>query len=94
MRGLQGTFPRCKKRMPSDSALRRLVIEAIVLVHNYRTELVGYSQIQTVFDPEYVRCENLQGYDQISQVYFCPGEYDSAIDNEGNESDGENDNEL
>ena len=45
MHGLQGMFPRCKKRMPSDSALRRLVIEAIVLVHNYRMELVGYSQI-------------------------------------------------
>ena len=88
MRGLQGTFPRCKKRMPSDSALRRLVIEAIVLVHNYRTELVGYSQIQTVFDPEYVRCENLQGYDRISQYYFRPGEYDSDIDDDVNESDG------
>lgn len=88
MRGLQGTFPRCKKRMPSDSALRRLVIEAIVLVHNYRTELIGYSQIQTVFDPEYVRCENLQGYDRISQYYFRPGEYDSEIDGDGNESDG------
>ena len=35
MRGLQGTFPRCKKRLPSDPALRRLVIEAIVLVHNF-----------------------------------------------------------
>ena len=88
MRGLQGTFPRCKKRMPSDSALRRLVIEAIVLVHNYRKELIGYSQIQTVFDPEYVRCENLQGYDRISQYYFRPGEYDSDIDDDVNESDG------
>jgi len=74
MRGLQGTFPRCKKRLPSDSTLRRLVIEAIVLVHNYRTEYIGYNQIQTVFDPEYVRCENLQGYDRISQYYFRPGE--------------------
>jgi len=88
MRGLQGTFPRCKKRMPSDSALRRLVIEAIVLVHNYRKELIGYSQIQTVFDPEYVRCENVQGCDRISQYYFRPGEYDSEIDDDGNESDG------
>jgi hypothetical protein len=74
--------------MPSDSALHRLVIEAIVLVHNYQTELVGYSQIQTVFDPEYVWCENLQGYECISQYYFRPGEYDSEIDGYGNESDG------
>ncbi len=35
MRGLQGTFPRCKKRLPSDPALRCLVIEAIVLIHNF-----------------------------------------------------------
>ena len=81
-------FPRCKKCLPSDSALYHLVIEAIVLVHNYRMDYVWYSQIQTVFDPEYVRCENLQGYDCISQYYFCPGEYDNEIDGDGNESDG------
>ena len=80
MRGLQGTFPRLKKRLPSDSATRRLVIEAIVLLHNFRTEFVGYSQIKTVFDPEYVRIESLQGYDRIAQYYFRPGEYDSDDD--------------
>ncbi len=63
MRGLQGMLPRCKKRLPSDPALRHMVIKAIMLVHNYRTDFIGYSQIQTVFDPEYVRCENLQEYD-------------------------------
>ena len=83
MRGLQGTFPCCKKRLPSDPALCRLVIEAIVLVHNFRTDHVGYSQIQTVFDAEYVRIENLQGYDRIAQYYFRPGEYDSEVDGEG-----------
>ena len=51
-------------------------------------EYIGYNQIQTVFDPEYVWCENLQGYDRISQYYFRPGEYDSEIDGDGNESDG------
>ncbi len=61
-------FPRCKKHMPSDSALRRLVIEAIVLVHNYQTELVGNNQIQTVFDPEYVWCENLQGGNMTARL--------------------------
>jgi hypothetical protein len=35
MRGLQGTFPHCKKRLPSDPALHCLVIEAIVLIHNF-----------------------------------------------------------
>ncbi len=62
MRGLQGTFPRCKKRLPSNAKQRRLVIESIVLIHNYRSEYVGQSQITPVFDPEYVRINNLQGY--------------------------------
>jgi hypothetical protein len=63
MHGLQGTFPHCKKRLPSDPKLcRLLVIEAIALVHNFRTDYVRYSQIETVFLPEYVWIENLQGY--------------------------------
>ena len=66
MRGLQGTFPHCKKRLPGDSGQQRLVLEAIVLVHNFLTEYLGYSQIKSVFDPEYVRVENLHGYDRIS----------------------------
>ncbi len=76
---MQGTFPRCKKCLPSDHALLRLVIEAIVLVHNFRMDYVGYSQIKTVFDPEYIWMENLQGYDQIAQYYFCPGDYNSKL---------------
>jgi hypothetical protein len=35
MHGLQGTFPRCKKRLPSNSEQQCLVLEAIVLVHNF-----------------------------------------------------------
>lgn len=93
MRGLQGTFPRCKKRLPSDPALRRLVIESIVLVHNFRTNYVGYSQIQTVFGPEYVRVENLQGYDRIAQYYFRPGEYDSDADGDDDNGGDGNSNE-
>ncbi len=46
--------PLLQKHLPSDPALCRLVIKAIVLVHNFRTYYVGYSQIQTVFLPEYV----------------------------------------
>ena len=84
MRGLQGTFPRWKKRLPSDHFQRRLVIEAIVLIHNYRTELVGFNQINTVFDSEYVRIHNLEGYDRIAQYYFRPGEYNSDDNDDGN----------
>jgi hypothetical protein len=64
--GMQGTFPCCKKCLPSDHALCCLVIKAIVLVHNFRMDYVGYNQIKTLFDPEYVWIINLQGYDQIA----------------------------
>jgi hypothetical protein len=93
MRGIQGTIPRIKKRLPSDHALQRLVIEAIVLVHNFRTDYVGYNQIRTVFDPEYVRIKNLQGYNQIAQYYFCPGDYDSEVDGDGTDNDNESNKE-
>jgi hypothetical protein len=89
MRGLQGTFPRCKKRLPSDDKLRRLVLDAIILVHNFRTDYVGYNQIKSVFDPEYARIENLEGYDRIAQYYFRPGDYDSEVDGEGSEADSD-----
>ena len=41
MRALQGSFPRFKKRLPSNSAKREKVIHTIVLVHNFRTHFVG-----------------------------------------------------
>ena len=77
MRGLQGTFPRCKKRLPSDSEKRRRVIESIILVHNFRTEIVGKNQISNVFLPEYERVINIHGYDRIRQYYLQPGDYDT-----------------
>jgi hypothetical protein len=88
MHGLQGTFPCCKKCLLSDPKLCRWVIKAIMLVHNFRTNYVRYSQIQTVFSPEYVRIRNLQGHDQITQYYFCPGDYDSEVDGDRSGSDG------
>jgi hypothetical protein len=41
MRGLQGTFPRFKKTLPGNSFKRSLVIQSIVLIQNFRTEIVG-----------------------------------------------------
>ena len=82
MRGMQGTFPRCKKRLPSNSLNRRLVLEAIVLVHNFLTELVRSNQIKTVFDPEYERYINIEGYDQISRYYLNTDDSDSENDND------------
>ena len=51
------------------------------LVHNFWSDYLGYSQIQTVFGQEYVWVKNLQGYDydQIAQYNFHPGEYDSKV---------------
>ena len=72
-----------QKRLPSDFKKRWLVIENIILVHNFCTELVGFNQIKTVFDPEYEQIKTLSGYDRISQYYFCPG--DSNTDDEDND---------
>jgi hypothetical protein len=68
MRGLQGSFPRFKKRLSGNPA--KLVIQSIVFVHNCRTEIVGLNQIRTVFDPEHERYISLYGYDSIRRYYF------------------------
>ncbi len=67
-------------------------MEAIVLIHNYWTELVGFNQINTVFDLEYVRVQNLYGYNRIAQYYFRPGDYDSDDDGDGNSMISDNKN--
>ena len=61
MRGLQGSFPHCKKRLPSNFTHRRLVMESIVLIHNFRTDIVGSNQIKAVLDQEYERFITLDG---------------------------------
>jgi hypothetical protein len=68
MHGMQGTFPRCKKRLPSDSLKRRLRLDSIVLIHNFRTEMVGSNQIQTVFDPEYERYSTFRNMKELVSV--------------------------
>jgi hypothetical protein len=55
MRGLQGCFPRFRERLLGNPAKWKLVIQSIVLVHNFRTEIVGLNQIRTVFDLKYMR---------------------------------------
>ena len=80
MRALQGSFPRCKKRHPSNFRQRRLVLESIILIHNFRTDIVGCNQIKTVFDPKYERYINLDGYDRISQYYLRPKDFNSDSD--------------
>ena len=72
-----GVLPRCKKHLPSDKNKRRRVIECIILVHNFRTAVVGHNQITTVFAPEYERVINIAGYDCIRQYYLQPGDYET-----------------
>jgi hypothetical protein len=70
MRGMQDSFPRCKKCLPSESYKRRLVLEAIVSIHNYRTEFVGSNHFKTILKPEYEHVINREGYDRFSK-YYC-----------------------
>jgi len=72
MRALQGTFTRLKSRLTSNNRMRKLVIETIVLLSNFRTVHVGLNQIATVFNPHYEQVINLEGYDRIAR-YFHNG---------------------
>jgi hypothetical protein len=45
MRALQGSFSRLKTRLTSDSFRRGQILQAVVLLHNYRTEAEGLNQI-------------------------------------------------
>ena len=80
MRALQASFPRFKKRLPSDAKQPRLVVQSIILTHNFRMDIVGCNQIKTVFDPEYKRYVNLEGYDRIGQYYLWPEDFNSDSD--------------
>ena len=69
MRGLQGSFPRFKRRLPSNHIKRRYIIQSIVHVHNFRTHVIGCNQINKVFDPEYETVIRLNGNDRIRRYY-------------------------
>jgi hypothetical protein len=78
MKGLQGTFPRFKKKLPGNPTKWKMVVQSIVLIHNFRTEIVGLYLIRTVFDPEYERYNSLHGFDRSRRYYFNE---DDAYDN-------------
>jgi hypothetical protein len=54
---------------------------------------MGQNQIKAVFDSEYARVVNLEGYDRISHYYFRPGDYNTDSNDEDNSSDGGDDGE-
>jgi hypothetical protein len=59
MRGLQASFPRLKDRLAwEEKGERRLVLEMIVRLYNYRASIVGLNQIQSVFMPSLIRSAN------------------------------------
>jgi hypothetical protein len=95
MCGLQGTFPCCKKRLPTDKDKRWMVLECIIFVHNFWTELVRLNQIAEVFNPKYKNVINIHGYDQIQRYYLQPGDYETedeaelTEENFGRESDSD-----
>lgn len=68
-RSLQGTFPRLKCRLSRNKALRRMIILCSILLHNFRTDIVGLNQIKTVFEPEYEHYLNVSGYDRIKRYF-------------------------
>ena len=59
MRGLQGSFPRLKDRLPyEERGERKLILEMIVLLYNYRASTVGMNQIQSTYMPHLRRSAN------------------------------------
>ncbi len=69
MRGLQGTFCRLKSRLTSNHIKRKRILIAVTLPHNYRVERDGINQIKKVFDIEYRRYCNIDGYDRIRNYF-------------------------
>jgi hypothetical protein len=70
MRALQGSFARLKSKLTSYKSTRKLIINCIVFLHNFRTHYyVGLNQISTDFNPECERFINVVGYDRIARYY-------------------------
>jgi hypothetical protein len=56
MRGLQASFPRLKDRLRyEESGERKIIIQMIVLLYNFRAAQVGQNQIKSVFYPHLER---------------------------------------
>lgn len=78
-------FPGSTKQLPSQSSLRRFVVKGVVVVHNFYTNIIGCNQIKTMFDLEYKCYVSLEGYDQISQYYLRPDDFELGVDEDDND---------
>ncbi len=56
------------------------MLECIIFIHNFCTEIVRHNQIAEVFNPKYEWVINIYGYNWIQQYYLEPGDYET--DNE------------
>jgi hypothetical protein len=74
---ITGDVPSMQKRLLTDKDKRQHVLVCIVLIHNFRTEVVGHNQISAVFAPEYKRVIDINGYDRIRRCYLEPGDYET-----------------
>lgn len=53
MRAIQGSFPRLKDKIRyEENGERRIMLSLVVLIYNYRLEVVGLNQIRNVYLPE------------------------------------------
>jgi hypothetical protein len=58
-----------KSRLTSNKSKRKLILTVIILLHNFRTDVVGLNQIATVSNEEYDAYVNIRNYDRIAQYY-------------------------
>ena len=55
--------------MTSNLKKREKLIISVVLLHNFRTEIVGLNQIAAVFNRYYQQYINLDTYDRIHRYF-------------------------
>jgi hypothetical protein len=66
MRGLQGSFPRLKDRLPyEERGERKIILQMIVLLYNFRASTVGQNQIRSTFMPYLDRDANQYAHGQL-----------------------------
>ena len=62
MRGLQGSFPRLKERIRwEERGERKLMMQLVIYLYNYRAEKVGFNQIATVYKQSLEETANMLG---------------------------------
>jgi len=54
MRTIQGAHGRLQAPLPANHKSRRLILDLVARLHNYRTRTVGLNQTRTVYSPDYV----------------------------------------